>query len=249
MKLGALLTFARGDSPNDIVDQARLYEEEGFDSIWTAHAMGRGFIMTDPFVALAAVSAVTERVEIGTAILQLPIYNPTDVALKAFSIQQMSGGRLLLGIGAGSTEVDYLVHGCEYNDRFGAFEEKLSQLRQTLQTGCVGEHDLSPWPAVKARVPLLFGTWGKNVVRAANEFDGWIASGMHRTPEQCAEALKGYRVEGGQRAIVSTIRIDRNTDIGMFKEMMLGYREAGFDDAVVMFLPGAPTPAEIRNLL
>lgn len=247
MRLGALLAFLDGENPNDIAEQARRYEAEGYDSIWTAHAMGRGFMLTDPFVALAAVAAVTEQAEIGTAILQLPIYHPTDIALKALSLQQLSGGRLLLGVGAGSTEVDYRIHQEDYKARFRNFETKLNNLRKILRTGAVGDLTLSPWPAVRDGVPLFFGTWGKNVARAAREFDGWIASGMHRTPEQCAAAMVRYREAGGSRAIVSTIRINGETDLGELRDRLQGYREAGFDDAVVMFLSGAPDPAEIRH--
>jgi len=249
MRLGALLAFSDGQNPNDIADQARQYEAEGFDSIWTAHAMGRGFMLTDPFVALAVVAAVTERVEIGTAILQMPIYNPTDVALKAFSVQQVAGGRLRLGVGAGSTEVDYRIHQEDFEARFLSFDAKLNRLRTILKTGAVDDVALSAWPSVREGVPLFFGTWGRNVVRAASEFDGWIASGMHRTPEQCAQAMVGYREAGGSRAIVSTIRVGGETDLGELKSLLQGYRDAGFDDAVVMLMPGAPEPSEIVRLM
>ena len=249
MRIGALLAFSDGQNPKDIADQARRYEAEGYDSIWTAHAMGRGFMLTDPFVALAVVAAVTERVEIGTAILQLPIYNPTDIALKAFSVQQVAGGRLRLGVGAGSTEVDYKIHQEDFKTRFLSFEAKLASLRTILNTGAVDGVALSPWPSVREGVPLFFGTWGRNVARAASEFDGWIASGMHRTPEQCAAAMVGYREAGGSRAIVSTIRVDGETDLGELKSLLQGYRDAGFDDAVVMLMPGAPEPSEIVRLM
>jgi alkanesulfonate monooxygenase SsuD/methylene tetrahydromethanopterin reductase-like flavin-dependent oxidoreductase (luciferase family) len=249
MRLGALLTFTKGDNPNDIVEQARRYEGEGYASIWAAHAMGRGLMLTDPFVALAAVAAVTEKVEIGTAILQLPLYNPTDIALKALSLQQLAGGRLVLGVGAGSTESDYIIHNVPFTDRFKLFEEKVDKINEIFRTGCVGEHGLSPWPSVRKGVPLFFGTWGKNVPRAALDFNGWIASGMHRTPEQCAAALDRYRQSNGQRAIVSTIQVNGDTDLGELAERLAGYRESGFDDAVVILQSGAPDPAVVRKLV
>ena len=90
MRLGALLTPA-GEKPDQLVNEAKSIEAEGFDSVWTAHAMGRGFMMHDPLVALAAAAAVTSRVELGTAILQLPIYHPTDVALKVATLMQIAG--------------------------------------------------------------------------------------------------------------------------------------------------------------
>ena len=71
MRLGALLTPA-GDHPDHLVNEARAIESAGFDSIWSAHAMGRGLMMHDPLLALTAAAAVTTRVELGTGILQLP---------------------------------------------------------------------------------------------------------------------------------------------------------------------------------
>ena len=249
MRLGALLSFTDGNNPNAFVDQARQFESEGYSSIWMAHATGRGFMLSDPFVALSAVAAVTENVEIGTAILQLPLYNPSDIALKTWSLQQLSGGRFVLGVGAGSTENDYQVHDVRFGDRFSLFQSKLNSIREIFRTGYAGALDLSPWPAVRGGPPIFFGTWGKNVARAAGEFDGWIASGMHRSPDECAEALLGYRKADGSRAIVSTIQIGASSDLGELRDRLRAFEEAGFDDAVVMFLPGAPSPDKIRAMI
>ena len=238
MRLGALLAPSDGKNPNGIADEARALEAAGYESIWSAQAIGRGFMMHDPLIALSVVATVTEKVELGTAILQLPLYHSTDIALKVFSLDQISGGRLLIGLGAGSTETDYLVHRQAFKSRFSVFNESLIQLRDTLSDGSAASGHLTPWPAVTGGPSLLVGTWGKNVERAAKEFDGWIASGMHRTPEACAGALKVYRSAGGQRAIVSTIRVMPETDLGALGETLLGYQEAGFDDAVVLCMPG-----------
>ena len=241
MRLGALLVPG---NPSGYAEQARQLEAEGYDSIWSAQAMGRGFLMPDPFVALSVAAGATEKVELGTAILQIPLYNPTDLAIKAISLNQVSGDRFLLGVGAGSTESDYLIHGADYANRFKAFEQTLSALRSTMADG--GAHGGNI--GAQGGPPLFFGTWGKNVQRAANEFDGWIASGMHRSPEECAEALQGYRAADGQRAIVSTIRVMPDTDLGEMAETLAAYKEAGFDDAVVMVFAEEQRPA-VRKLI
>ena len=70
MRLGALLTPA-GDQPDHLVNEARAIESAGFDSIWSAHAMGRGFMMHDPLLALTAAAAVTTRVELGLSLIHI----------------------------------------------------------------------------------------------------------------------------------------------------------------------------------
>ena len=97
---------------------------------------------------------------------------------------------------------------------------------------------------------MLLGTWGKNVKTAASKFDGWIASAHYRTPDEILEGLKQYRSENGKRAIVSTIQISKDTDTGELREKLRRFSDAGFDDAVVIFLPGAPSirPDQILNL-
>ena len=95
MRLGALLGPVDPTNPNGLAEQARQLEGEGYDSLWSAQAMGRGFMVTDPFIALTAAAVATDHVELGTGILQLSLYEPVDVALKSFSLMQVAGGRLL----------------------------------------------------------------------------------------------------------------------------------------------------------
>ena len=122
-------------------------------------------------------------------------------------------------------------------------------MKQGFESGQVGNGDVGLPPNLKGGPPLLLGTWGQNVKRAATEFDGWIASGMHRTPAECGEALTAYRAAGGQRAIVSTIMVTGNTDTGALTEQLTSYADAGFDDAVLMVYPGAPSLEALRALV
>ncbi|HKI73330.1 MAG TPA: LLM class flavin-dependent oxidoreductase, partial [Pseudomonadales bacterium] len=188
MRLGALLSPPDGTDSGSIHAQARTFEAEGYSSIWSAHAMGRGFMLADPLIALTIAAAVTTQVELGTGILQLPLYNPTDIALKSWTLALVSGGRFVLGVGAGSTEADYRVHRQSFTNRFRQFDTALASLQETFRTGEVDGVSLAPWQGV-APPKILFGTWGRRVERAARAFDGWLASGMHRSVEECAGAL------------------------------------------------------------
>ncbi len=248
MKLGALLgpILDAGDA-RTIPDQAARLEAEGFDSLWSAQALGRGFMLTDPFVALSAAAAVTSHVELGTAVVQLPLYAPGALAHQALSVRQLAGPRFVLGVGAGSTLNDFAVHERDYDSRFARYNTSIPELRQALRDGGTDSYQLAPWPEIQGEVPLFFGSWGGGVERAARHYDGWIASNAYRNAEEVIAAHERYVAAGGSRAIVSTIRLDTDTD--ELAERLRRFADAGFDSAVVMFLPGGPSPAEVRALV
>ncbi len=250
MRLGALMGPVTGESaPNRLAEQARTYAGEGFDSLWSAHALGRGFMLTEPFIALSVAATAAEGVEIGTAVLQAPLYHPVDLALRIFSLHQICGDRLVIGLGAGSTQSDFAVLGRPYETRFSDSGSVIEALREIFRTGQHEGMDVAPWPDVRGGPPLVLGSWGRGVERAAAEFDGWIASAHYRSADQVVAALGRYRQAGGGRAVVSTIQLPPGTDLGELKAKLDRFAEAGFDDAVVMILPGGPSPESVRQLV
>ena len=250
MRLGALLGPVTGESaPDRLAEQARTYAGEGFDSLWSAHALGRGFMLTEPFVALSVAATAAEGVEIGTAVLQAPLYHPVDLALRIFSLHQICGERLVIGLGVGSALSDFAALDRPFASRFDDFSSMIGVLREILRTGQHQGADVTPWPAVRGGPPLYLGTWGKGVERAAAEFDGWIASAHYRSADQVIAALGRYRQAGGGRAVVSTIQLPPGTDLGELKAKLDRFAEAGFDDAVVLILPGGPSPESVRQLV
>ncbi|MEM7078988.1 MAG: LLM class flavin-dependent oxidoreductase [Pseudomonadota bacterium] len=247
MRLGALLgPIVNGSKHRTLADQAVNFARSGYSSLWSAQAIGRGFMITDPLQALTVAATVAPDVEVGTAVLQLPLYHPMELAHRIYSLQQIAGGRLLLGVGAGSTEADFAAYERDYEARFKTFYAHLDRLREIFADS---QNALSPWPAVAQGPDLLFGTWGKKVEEAAHRFDGWIASGHYRTPDEVCAALARYRAAGGGRAIVSTLQVGADTDLGEFGAKLEQFAQAGFDDGVVMLLPGAPDAEAVRALL
>ncbi len=250
MRLGAIIgAIADPANPRAIGEQSKMYVGEGFESLWVPQAIGRGFFLPDPLMMLTVAATVTEEVPLGTAILQVTLYHPMDLAHRIFSLQQICGDRLIIGVGAGSTEKDFLTLDRDYAGRFGAYRETIAELREALKTGKRGATDLSPWPHVQGGPPFFFGTWGNGVEKAAKEYDGWIASGAYKPVDEVVETAKTFRAAGGTRSLVSTINVSRETDLGKLKEDLSRYAGAGFDDAVVIILPGGPTPAEVRKLV
>lgn len=143
MKLGVLLApITDPNHPKSIAEQAVALERLGYSSLWTAQAMGRGFMMTDPLLTLATAAAVTRTITLGTAVLQLPLYAPMALAHRIFSLQQLCGPRLILGLGAGWPAADFKVAGKPYKTRFGDFRNQFKQLKSVLKTGQTEAGDL-----------------------------------------------------------------------------------------------------------
>lgn len=189
-------------------DGARRIEECGFDGAWVFDAIGRGFVLPDPLTALAVAATATERIELGTCILQLGIRNPVEVAHRVMTTHLVCGERLSLGVGAGSSRPDFHAFGRSYDDRFSRLGHELDVVRRLLHGGPVDGIDLTPWEATLGGPPVLIGSWtsGTWITRAATEFDGWIASGARGGG--LAEGVARYRDAGGERAVLTNVTVD-----------------------------------------
>jgi alkanesulfonate monooxygenase SsuD/methylene tetrahydromethanopterin reductase-like flavin-dependent oxidoreductase (luciferase family) len=251
IRIGAALpvTGAVGGGPlgsRSLTDGAALLERLGYRSIWVFDAVGRGFILPDPLMALTAAATVTDSVELGTGVLQLPIRNVAEVAHRAFTLSLLAGPRVLLGIGPGSTEADFTTFGGDFRSRFDRFAEQRLELQRWLSDGGVGDRNLSPWPDVGPGPEIMLAGWrGPLVERAAAESAGWIASGANADDETLAEAIARYRDAGGRRAIVTNVQV--GGDLGPTIDRLHHLAELGFDDAVVFDLQ--PTEDRLAQIL
>lgn len=249
MRLGATLAHLSQAPPFAVAQWARRLVDAGFESLWTPQVIGRGFLVPDPFVTLAVAATATERVELGTATVQVPLHHPADLAHRILSLMSVCGERLTLGVSPGSTAADFATFDRDHGARFRTFHENVARLRVLLAHGRDEHADLAPAPGVPGGPPLLLGSWGANVERAARQFDGWLASGYRRTPDQIIAAHGRYRAAGGRRAVVCAVRVSATDDLGSVGEQLTRYAEAGFDDAVVLIDPGGPDPEKVRALL
>lgn len=249
MELGAIIGVADPADRRGIAEQCRNLVGSGFTSLWTVHGIGRGHMLADPLLTLAVAATATDDVTLGTAVLQVPLYHPVDLAHRVISLHQLCGDRLVFGVGVGSTESDFAALDRDFGGRFATFDRSMSELRELLDGGRSGETDLARWPQLGGVPPLYLGTWGHGVERAAREYDGWIASGMKRTVDEVEAAAARYRAAGGGPSVVSTIVLGPDTDLGELAERFARYEAAGFDRAVVLFFPGGPAPGEVRALI
>lgn len=267
MRLGiALPTLSPDGGPltgEALVNAARLIENAGFESVWCFDAIGRGTILPDPLIALSVAAAVTQRLEVGTCILQVPLRRPVELAHRILTTHLICKERLLLGVGAGSTQKDFDAIGLDYTQRMRMFEESLSVMKQLWKGEQVGAANLTPWPGVLGGPKLLIGSWGGKrwIPRAAQEFDGWIASGAMTNFNTLAEGIQHYRAAGGKRAIVTNIVVDLEAPTTEMEDHMPFHlrcapqeaaarlqrlRDLGFDDAIVV--QRSQTPAQLAAL-
>jgi probable F420-dependent oxidoreductase len=182
---------------------ARAVEELGFDSLWFGdHLLYRnpGEPERGPWDAwtmLAALAAVTERVALGPLVACAQFHRPGILARMAATVDELSGGRLVLGIGAGWNRPEFDAFGIDYGERAARFEEVFEIVRRLL----AGEHvtfegrfhrvrDAVLLPPPARRVPLMIGSSGPRVLRAAlPHVDAWNTwyEEMGNTPEGFAE--------------------------------------------------------------
>ncbi len=206
LKVGVHLPFSerqmQGITPRwgDIVGIARRAEEVGFDSIWIADHLLFRFEGIEPrggwecLSLLAALAASTSRVEIGTLVVCTSFRNPALLAKIADTIEEISGGRLILGLGAGYHEPEYRAFGYPYDHRVGRFEEALQIVSSLLKTGqadFVGQYyearecELRPRGPRVGGPPIMIGTRGERMLRLtarhADLWNGWIAYGDNRS--------------------------------------------------------------------
>lgn len=159
MKIGILLpqwTRALGGATpgtRDLLDFARSAEEVGFDSVWLIDhlyyapfldLMDQGFQMSEErkgvrigvwecWTTLAALAVATERVRIGTMVTNTGYRNPALLAHMAETVDDLSNGRLILGLGAGDFQSEHTFHGYPWERRVGRFEESLQIIKPLLK--------------------------------------------------------------------------------------------------------------------
>jgi probable F420-dependent oxidoreductase len=161
-------------------DIALTAEEVGFDSIWVGdHLLFRDAKTGtrgpwEAWSALAALAEATERVALGPLVAATSFHSPAMLAKKAATVDEISGGRLILGLGAGWNESEYRAFGFPYDHRVARFEEAFTIIRTLLREGSIDfagrfynlrESVLLPTP--RADIPLMIGSNGPRMLRIA----------------------------------------------------------------------------------
>jgi alkanesulfonate monooxygenase SsuD/methylene tetrahydromethanopterin reductase-like flavin-dependent oxidoreductase (luciferase family) len=193
----------RGVDRAGIVDWARRAEEAGFSSLGTIDRIV--YPNYESLIALAAAAAVTERIRLATDILIAPLRSNTALLAKqAATIDQLSRGRLVLGLAPGGRQDDYEVSGLDFHRRGQAFDRQLEDLQRLWS----GQGDVGPPSAQQPRPTLFIGGSGEAAFRRAARYaDGWTMGGgtpemFSRAAEQLREAWRSAGRDGKPRTMV-----------------------------------------------
>jgi alkanesulfonate monooxygenase SsuD/methylene tetrahydromethanopterin reductase-like flavin-dependent oxidoreductase (luciferase family) len=168
----------RGASGGQLLEWARRAEAAGFSSLATIGAVE--YPSYEELTVLAAAGAVTERIRFLTNVLIAPARSTAELAKQAATVQQLTGGRLTLGVGAGWREADYSLTGRAFPERGRLMDQQLADLQRAWagEPLAAGTRPAAPSPGADG-VPLLIGGMGGAAVRRVVQFGvGWTAGGL-----------------------------------------------------------------------
>ncbi|MFI5421615.1 MAG: LLM class flavin-dependent oxidoreductase [Nitrososphaerales archaeon] len=207
MKFGiALENFTppgKTPSSESIVKMAKTAESLGFASVWVWDHLLLGsrkvFPVLESLTTLGFVAANTTKIQLGTSVLILALRNPLVLAKTLSTLQNFSGGRMILGAAAGWYEREFRATGVEYRERGKIFEEEFELVRKLLTSmdvnyqgnGIVLEHaTLEPRPSVP--IPMLMGGYSDRVLdRVGRISDGWVS--YYYGPEDFSDSWEKIR--------------------------------------------------------
>lgn len=257
-----LVTGEPGTTLREILEQAEAADRLGFDAALTTEHKYSDEYFGSPIPLSFAIAARTERVRVGTAIAIAPLYNPIELAQDAAMLDQLSGGRAWLGIGAGYLPVDYSTVGVPWEERAQRFDEAARILKQawteerfTFRDEIHTFEDVSviPRPVQAGGVPLHMAAWTPGGLRRAGRLgDGWITNALMSltTMRAMADEYRAAAADAGRPARVTSIRFcwpshDRERAEAEFGATALAMARTLFEYGAITDLPGVTSADQI----
>jgi F420-dependent oxidoreductase-like protein len=237
MRLGLNVGYwGLGLTSEQQLDLVKAAEDAGFDSVWAAEAYG-----SDTATVLAWIAGQTERIKIGSAIFQIPARSPAMTAMTAATLDQLSNGRMVLGIGSSGPQVAEGWHGQRFPKQLQRTREYVEIVRKALARERLeydGEQYTLPLPdgpgkalklmipTVQDRIPIYIAAIGpKNTQLTAEIADGWLPTFF--SPEHVGE-FRELLEEGAGRAgkslngfdIAPNVNIAIDDDVDRARDVM-----------------------------
>jgi len=215
MKLGLVWGYWTAQPPEGVVELTQAAENAGFDSVWTAESWG-----SDAFTPLTWIAAHTSTIRLGTSVVQMSARTPTATAMHAMTLDHLSGGRMVLGLGVSGPQVVEGWYGQPANKPLARTREYVEIIRQALRreghlefhgefynhpytgpesTGLGKPLKIMTHP-LRSEIPILLGAEGpKNVTQTAEIADGWFP--LYYSPfrqevyaDQIADRKDGFEI-------------------------------------------------------
>ncbi len=218
LKLGLQLGYWGAQPPKGFVELVQSAEKLGYDSVWTAEAYG-----SDAITPLAWIGAHTSKIRLGTGVCQLSARSPTAMAMAAMTIDHMSNGRMILGLGVSGPQVVEGWYGAPFSKPLARTREYVSIIRQVLAreepVSNDGPHYPLPYTGegawglgkplkpithpLRKDLPIFMGAEGpKNVAQTVEIGDGWLP--LYYSPyrnevyaDSLANARPGFEISQG----------------------------------------------------
>jgi F420-dependent oxidoreductase-like protein len=235
MRLGFYMGYAPpGTSPLELIELAQEAERLGFDSAWAAEAWG-----TDAVTVLSWLAATTSRIKVGSAIMQIPGRTPANCAMTAMTLDQLSGGRFLLGLGTSGPQVVEGWHGEPWGKPLGKTREYVEIVRAALRRETVehhGEHYDIPYTGpgatglgkplklmarpLRPEIPIYLASISpKSVELTAEIADGWIP--IFYDPETARDVFPAFGREGFD--VAPSVPVVLTDDVQAGRDSLKGY--------------------------
>ena len=223
MRVGLYVAYWPWFSPEEQIELAKLADREGLDSVWVAEAWGQ-----DAVSVLGHLTAVTERIGLGSGLMQIPARTPAATAMAACTLDVLSGGRFRLGLGVSGPQVSEGWHGVPFRRPLARTREYVEIVRQALaregpleyagdefHLPLAGSEFGKPLKLlakpVQKRIPIYLGAIGpKAVEQTARIADGWMP--FMFTPERAPDLLAPFAGTDVQIAPAVLVCLDDDPD-------------------------------------
>jgi probable F420-dependent oxidoreductase len=263
MKIGFFgINVGIGSDVDAMIRIAQAAEQAGLESVWTGEHVvlpdprvapspcGPQTPFLDPIVALSHIAACTVNLRLGTGVIILPQRNPLVLAKELASLDVVSKGRLIFGLGAGYLEPEFRAIGAPFEQRGAITDEAIVVLKSLWMMEkpahqgkffSFADIDAQPRPVQKPYPPIVVGGMSRPGVRRAVRYgNGWFGflTDIEAT-KHCIEWIEGYIADGDRPAELGKIEISVTPPLRMSKEVVQRYEELGVDRLIPWF--DAPT--------
>jgi probable F420-dependent oxidoreductase len=249
MQLGIHLPQAGSQAtPALIRRHAMAAEDMGLGDLWVSEHIivpRKGFprspLFYDPILTLTWVAAVTKRVRLGTSVIVLPMRHPLPLAKELSTLHNLSEGRLILGVGVGWLEAEFAALGVPFHERGRRMDEGIAMMRAVWSEDPVTFdakyipaeiRDMTMLPQPLSPIPMWHGSRSEPAHRRTVRIgDGWHGTG---SPEDVKPIIARLRRDRPEPQFTISVRSHWDgKDVGMMKERIAAYAEAGVQHVMV----------------